>query len=160
MDIEILEKDLPQQRVAAVHIGKPGLRFVNFDDGWSGDMVSAFFTLAERLESAGITDSGPAFAFYLVKEDGDLDPYVAVDLGGRELAADDVTNMVLPPITVVSTVIDYGGPASHAAIGPVYGQLARWAEDHGYDVAGPGRDILISYEEGFVMEHQLPVDSR
>jgi DNA-binding transcriptional MerR regulator/effector-binding domain-containing protein len=160
MDIEILAKDIPQLQVAAVGIGKPGLRFANFDDGWSGDVVSTFFILAERLERAGVTDSGPAFLFYLVREDGDLDPYVAVDMGNRELAGDEVTNMVLPPTKAVSTVVDYGGPASHAAIGPIYGELARWAEDQGYDVTGPGRDILISYEDGFVMEHQLPVKSR
>jgi effector-binding domain-containing protein len=107
-----------------------------------------------------VTDNGPPFSLYRVKEDGDLAPYVAVEMGSRELAADDVTNLVLPPTQVVATVIDYAGGLSHEAVGPIYGELARWAEDHGYDVTEPGRDILISFEDGVVMEHQLPVTSR
>ena len=106
-----------------------------------------------------MTDSGPAFLFYSLREDGALAPFVAVEVGNRELAGDDVTNLGLPPTTVVSTVVDHGESASHAAIGPIYGELVRWAEDHGYDADGPGRAILISYEDGFVMEHQLPVNS-
>ena len=160
MDSEILVKDIPEQKVAAVGVAKPGLRFDNFDDDWSGDVLSAFFTLAERLEDAGVTNGGPTLLFYLVKEDGTLAPFVAVNLGDQELAAEDVTTLVLPSTKVVSTVVDHGAPASHAAIGPIYGELFRWAEDHGYDPDGPGRDILISYENAFVMEHQLPVKSR
>ena len=162
MNSEILVKDIPQLKVAAVGVTKPGLRFDNFDGDWSGDVVAAFFTLAQRLEDAAVTDSGPAFLLYNVKEDGTLAPFVAVDVGNRRIKADDVTHFVLPPTEVVSTVIDHGGAASasHAAIGPIYGELVRWAEDHGYDVVGPGRDILISYEDAFVMEHQLPVKSQ
>ena len=162
MNSEILVKDIPQLKVAAVGVTKPGLRFDNFDGDWSGDVVSAFFTLAQRLEDAAVTDSGPAFLLYKVKEDGTLAPFVAVDVGNRKIKADDVTHFVLPPTEVVSTVIDHGdaASASHAAIGPIYGELVRWAEDHGYERGGAGRDILISYEDAFVMEHQLPVKSQ
>ncbi len=157
MECEIALKGVPEQRVAAVEVDRPGLRFENFDDVWVEDVATAFFTLAERLGDAGITGDGPGFSFYRVKEDGDLAPYVAVEIGDRELAADDVISMVLPPTQVVFTVIDYGGAISHGAVAPIYGELARWAEDHGYDILEPGRDLLVSFEDGVVMEHQLPV---
>jgi effector-binding domain-containing protein len=120
-------------------------------------MAEAFFTLAERLAVAGVTDHGPVFSLYRSKDGGDLAPYVAVEMGNRELVAEDVTNIVLSSTKVVATVIDYAGGLSHAAVGPIYGELARWAEDHGYEVTEPGRDILVSFEDGVIMEHQLPV---
>lgn len=157
MACEILLKEVSEMRVAAIEIDKPGLRFENFDDDWVGDMATAFFTLAERLEVAGMTGDGPAFSFYRMKPDGDLTAFVAVEIGNRELPGEDVIYLVLPPTIVAATVIDHGGALSHGAVGPIYGELARWAEDHGYDVAEPGRDLLISFEDGVIMEHQLPV---
>jgi hypothetical protein len=36
--------------------------------------------------------------------------------------------------------------------------MARYAEDHGYSVRGPGRDHIVSSgDDGLVMELQLPV---
>ena len=40
MDSAILVKDLPEQKVAAVGLARPGLRFDNFDND-SGNVVSA-----------------------------------------------------------------------------------------------------------------------
>jgi DNA-binding transcriptional MerR regulator len=160
MEWEILLKDVPEQRVAAVRVDRAGLSFGNLDETWHEELGVAFFTLAERLDAAGATDHGPAFSFYQLREDGDLIPHVAVDLGGSTLAGDDVIHLTLAAVKVVSTVIDYTGAVSHQTVGPIYGDLARWAEDHGYDVVGPGRDILISLDDGVVMEHQLPVTTR
>jgi DNA-binding transcriptional MerR regulator len=39
MDSEILLKDVPQQRIAAIGIERPGLRFDNFDGGWVEDWL-------------------------------------------------------------------------------------------------------------------------
>ena len=53
----------------------------------------------------------------------------------------------------------YSGAGDHDLIGPLYGQMARYAEKHGYTVEGPGRDNLVSYSAGddMVFELQLPV---
>jgi len=41
---------------------------------------------------------------------------------------------------------------------PAYGQMARYAEDHGYAIRGPGRDHIVSRgDDGLVVELQLPV---
>jgi DNA-binding transcriptional MerR regulator len=160
MECEILLKDVPEQRVAAIRVDRPNLSFDNMDDSWAEDLANAFFILAERLDAAGVTDHGPAFSFYQVGKGGDLIPHVAVEIGNSMLVGDDVINTTLLPIKVVSTVLDYTGTVSHGTVGPIYGELARWAEDHGYDIVGPGRDILISLDDGVVMEHQLPVTDR
>jgi DNA-binding transcriptional MerR regulator len=160
MECEILLKDVPEQRVAAIRVDRPNLSFESLDDSWLDDLGAAFFTLAERLVAAGVTDHGPAFSFYQIGRGGDLIPHVAVEIGELSLAGDDVINTTLSPTKVVSTVLDYTDTVSHQTVGPIYGELARWAEDHGYDVKGPGRDILISLDDGVVMEHQLPVTDR
>jgi effector-binding domain-containing protein len=65
---------------------------------------------------------------------------------------------VLPAIDADETV--FRGLPSHENIGPVYGQMARYAEDHGYRAEGPGRDGVVAVEgDEVVMELQLPVES-
>ena len=50
-----------------------------------------------------------------------------------------------------------GGP-DHGEVGPVFSQMARFAEDHGYLVNGPGRDHIVSGAgDDMVFELQLPV---
>jgi hypothetical protein len=62
----------------------------------------------------------------------------------------------LPAIDAVSTI--YRGAGDHDLIGPVYGQMARYAEDHGYSIHGPGRDHVVSFDGSeLVFELQLPV---
>ena len=53
----------------------------------------------------------------------------------------------------------FRGAASHDLVGPIYGQMARYAEDHGYVLDGAGRDHLLSREDpaDMVLELQLPV---
>jgi hypothetical protein len=66
------------------------------------------------------------------------------------------------PVPAATTV--HRGQPGHDVIGSLYAQLARWTEDHGYSVRGPGRDLMIGPHEvggsDFVTEHQLPISKR
>jgi effector-binding domain-containing protein len=64
----------------------------------------------------------------------------------------------LPGIEAVVTILR--GPGGHDLIGPVYGQMGKYAEDHGYAIRGPGRDHIVDATGGaddVVFELQLPV---
>ncbi len=101
---------------------------------------------------------GPVFTYYDQQPDGTVVPRVAVDVGDQAVPTDTaVVESLLAATDVVSTVVH--GPTGHGDIAPVYGQLARWAEDHGYRAAGPGRDSIVSNGESTeaVVELQLPV---
>ena len=52
------------------------------------------------------------------------------------------------------------GAGGHEMIGPVYGQMAKYAEDHGFEIRGPGRDHVVSVDGGpdeIVIDLQLTV---
>ncbi len=86
-------------------------------------------------------------------------PHFAVEVGNRTVDGDGVVETRLPREQMVSAVVEYPGLPGHDLVGPTYAVLARWAEDQGYDVKGPGRDFMLGGEDGkMVMEHQLPVE--
>jgi DNA-binding transcriptional MerR regulator len=155
MSIDYVIKRIPAVRVAQIrYTGDDGLDF----DALGGFGWQATTKLQEAMKTAQVEPAGPGFMHYEERPDGTLTPIVAtpidphsfVDVEGVEVTA-------LPEITAVVTV--FRGAASHDLVGPIYGQMARYAEDHGYVLRGPGRDHLLSYEgpEHMVLELQLPV---
>jgi DNA-binding transcriptional MerR regulator len=154
MSVDLVIKHVPALRVAQVRWTGPGMPFQEVGDFARENGV----LLLERLGSAGVTIDGSGFMYYDDLDDGTVVPAVAVPIGAQDYDGDDViTIATLPETEVVST--SYQGPGGHdEAIGPLYGQMARFAEDHGYDVHGPGRDHLIEFlADGVHMELQLPV---
>ncbi len=63
--------------------------------------------------------------------------------------------------TAIDAVVSiFSGAGGHELIGPVYGQMGKYAEDHGYAIHGPGRDHIVSLDDApdeIVFELQLPV---
>jgi effector-binding domain-containing protein len=156
MPIDVVLKEIPAFRAAVIRCAQPGLDFYTMEPV----VQPAFVELHKRLHDADVRTVGPPFVFYEPVSEDTLIPNVAVDIGDRPVPVDDlVTEVTLPAITAATTV--HRGRPGHDVIGPLYAQLARWAEDHGYSVHGPGRDLFIGpFEEGgsdFVSEHQLPI---
>ncbi len=164
MTLDIVLKSVPPLRVATVvnrHLA------AGFDDPiveeGEAAMRDAGRRLVEALDAGGVRRLGPLFFFYDEGPGAGLTPHTAVAVGDQPLPADGVVvERTLPAVEVVAAV--YRGAASHSVIGPVYGQLAQWAEDHGYRVLGPGRDHVIEGGTGeadgpVVLELQLPVEA-
>ena len=155
MSIDYVIKQIPAVRVAQLrYTGAEGLDFSTL-----GDFVhSAGDTLRQMVHAGEVEPTGAAFMHYAERADGTLTPILAMPIGAhaavrnREL---EVTE--LPEITAVVTV--YHGPADHDLVGPIYGQMARYAEDHGYLLHGHGRDHWLSHDDmaDVVLELQLPV---
>jgi DNA-binding transcriptional MerR regulator len=156
MSIDMVIKHIPALRVAQVRYrGDEGLDFYDVRE-WG---EAAFQALFDALQAASVSPEGSQFGHYEQRADGTLTPVLAVPIGDQPFAdTRDVETAVLPAIDAVVTV--YRGAPDHDVIGPIYGQMARYAEDHGQRVEGPGRDCVVAVEgDQLVMELQLPVES-
>jgi DNA-binding transcriptional MerR regulator len=154
MSLDLIIKRIPEVRVAQVRYhGDDGLDFAEVRD-WG---ESAFTVLFETLAAASVTPDGPQFAHYEERPDGTLTPLLAVTIGEQPFDdTNDVETAIVPAIDAVVTV--YRGAPDHDLIEPICAEMARYAEDHGHRVQGPGRDCVVAIEEGqLVMELQLPI---
>jgi DNA-binding transcriptional MerR regulator len=139
MSLEFVLRALPAERVAQVrHRGRHGLDFSSVRE-FSRE---ARKVLDHALQTAAVRARGPAFVHYEERPDGTLDPAVAVAIYDQPLEPiASVETAELPGTDAVTTI--YRGVGDHDFIGPVYGQMARYAADHGYIPHGPGRDQLL-----------------
>ena len=154
VSIDIITKRIPETRVAQIrYAGDEGLDFSTMQPF----VREAFASLGASLEEAAIQTEGPWFLHYDERTDGTVTPFVAATIGEHAVIDDDrVECVVLPAFDAAVTVFE--GVPSHDAIGPLYMELARYAEDHGYQICSVGRDCLLGNEDGkAVMELQLPI---
>jgi DNA-binding transcriptional MerR regulator len=156
MSLDFVIKEIPPVRVAQIrYAGEEGLDFFTLADF----VVEAGPKLHAGLRAAGIDPEGPTILHYEERPDGTLTPIVALPIGAQPLPAiDSVEDADLPGIEAVVTILR--GPGGHDLIGPVYGQMGKYAEDHGYAIRGPGRDHIVDATGGaddVVFELQLPV---
>lgn len=155
MSIDMVIRQLPAVRVAQVRYeGDEGLDFSRLSE--FGEFATA--TVDAALAAAGVDDDGPRFFHYEDRPDGTITPILAVPIGEQPCdATPDVEVTTLPAFDAVVTI--YRGTPSHDGVGPLYGQMARYAEDHGYAPRGPGRDHLIERgNDEVVVELTLPVE--
>jgi DNA-binding transcriptional MerR regulator len=152
MPTDVVLKQIPSIRVAAVRAAQTSPTF--------DDVPPIGEDVLRRLADAiGASTTKPLGSFFVFYEDGggDLAPVGAVEIGDQPLP-DGAIEVQLPAIEAATTV--YNGPVDHSIVGPIYGELARWAEDHDYAVAGAGRDVLVAVPDAdgnAVFELQLPL---
>jgi DNA-binding transcriptional MerR regulator len=154
VSLDIAIKHVPALRVAQVRWrGEDGTAFDQLGEWVPG----ARRVLREALASAGVTATGPWFLHYELRPDGTLTPVLAAPIGAAGWPGSrEVDVAELPAVDVVATV--HRGRGGHDVVGPIYGQLARYAEAHGYQTDGPGRDHVIGRDgDDVVLELQLPV---
>jgi DNA-binding transcriptional MerR regulator len=156
MSIDMIIKRVPAIRVAQVRYGgAEGLDFSRL----RGFLEPALATLNRVLDDEGVTrDRESWIMHYVERPDGTLTPILAVPIDDQPFeGTPDVEVSVLADVEAVVTI--YRGTASHDGVGPLYGQMWRYAEDHGYRPQGPGRDRVIErVGDQVVVELTLPVD--
>jgi DNA-binding transcriptional MerR regulator len=156
VSLDFVIKHLPALRVAQIRYqGGEGLDFFSLADF----VIEAGPRLHDGLRAASVEAEGPTFLHYGERPDGTITPMVAVPIGGQPFEAPDgLEEAELPAIDAVVTI--YRGAGGHEFIGPLYGQMAKYGEDHGYEIRGPGRDHIVSLDDApdeIVFELQLPV---
>jgi effector-binding domain-containing protein len=120
--------------------------------------------LREQFDLLGIPGlakvTGPYMIFYEDCDGNDITVHLALPVAGPPAELPPPAKyLVLPEIAAVIAVRN--GPA--ASIFPmVYYDLARWAEAHGYQARGPGREVWVNEVDDIaeagqqVFEVQLP----
>jgi len=149
MTYEVEVKEVPEQRVAAVHV------HTSFDR--IGEEVQhAFMTL-------GQTVGAPIGMPFLVAEDVDEahevgDFEVCFPVSGDVPPSRAVEEMQMPGGRVASTI----HRGLYREIGPAYAALETWIGQHGEHHAGPPRELYLNDpgeagEEAALTEVQMPI---
>jgi DNA-binding transcriptional MerR regulator/effector-binding domain-containing protein len=134
---DIVVKKIPEMVVVAIAGHAPAFGPAN--------IVPVVNRSRELFDQLGIQDlveeAGPLLIFYEHDHGGDVTVYLALPVAEQsaELPA-PARYLVLPEIEAVATV--RSGRA--ASIFPVvYHDLARWAEEQGFQISPPGREIWV-----------------
>lgn len=152
---DVIEKSVPELRLADIRIDEEGLDFATM-----GPQVEAALTeLFTYITETGLKPLGPLFMLHYQSDAHQaFIPHVAVQAGEQEVPSRGrVTELVVPAATVLSTA--HAGPIEASEIGPLYAQLASWAEERGLAIGEFGRELVLelSPDLGGVVELQLPV---
>ena len=153
---DIVMKKIPAMGVVAIAAPAPAFGPVN--------IVPVVNKSRAQFDQLGIFDlvkeAGPLMIFYEHEHGNDVMVYLALPVAEQPAELPPPAQyLVLPEIEAAVAVRN--GPAAN--IFPmVYHDLARWAEDHGYEAHGPGREIWVNEIDDIadvdqqVFEIQLP----
>src|ERR1022692_2539258 len=108
-----------------------------------------------------VTEAGPYLIFYEGDPGTDLTVSLALPVAEAPVALPaPARHLVLPEVQEAAVTVRNGPAASIFPV--VYHDLARWAEEHGYHAAGPGREVWVHMVDDVadvsqqVFEIQLP----
>jgi DNA-binding transcriptional MerR regulator len=129
------------------------------------DQRSLWDELLDYLNQKGARMIGPPMAIYHDKEfkEHDWDIEVVMPLGERIPSGQRVKVYELPGAEKMACVV-HTGP--FATIGEAYDALAKWIDQNGYQIVGPGRELNLrlpeklgdQHDPNTVNELQFPVE--
>ena len=153
---DIVVKKIPEMGVVAIAARAPAFGAAN--------IVPVVNRAKELFDQLGIgervKEAGPYLIFYEHDQFHDVTVYLALPVAEPPAELPEPARyLVLPEIEAVTAA--RSGPA--AGIFPVvYHDLVRWADEHGYDVSPPGREVWVHEVHDIadvsqqVIEIQLP----
>ncbi len=155
---DIVLKSLRAQRVATIGHPVAGFGRANLEPVVGPGMAELHRVLSDR----GVEVTGLPFVFYEGDPGtGTFTAFVAFPVGPEVHDLPPPAAVVeLPEVEQAATVVLVApGDETHHQ---VYGELARWIEQHGYELDGHGRDVFLNTtspqsQADLVMEAQLPL---
>ncbi len=122
-----------------------------------------FTAVCDPLSSCKVNYAGPPMAIYYDGEykEKDVDVEVAVPVLTEDEQVAGFMVRELPGIEQAACLIHRG---SFENLHHAYSALMKWADDHGYQIAGPDRELYLvnpdecQSEDEYVTELQLPVE--
>jgi DNA-binding transcriptional MerR regulator len=137
-------EDVIVKKIAPVRVAELTATAAGYESAAIGPVIQPLYPeLMRRLETAGVTPTGPGVAYY-----GPAGATEAVLVhAGIQVAADpsgryDFAVVDLPPITSAATIVHRGAMDTVEQSLQV---LARWLEDHGYRTDGYAREVYLDY---------------
>jgi DNA-binding transcriptional MerR regulator len=129
------------------------------------DQRSLWDELLDYLNQKGVRMIGPPMAIYHDKEfkERDWDIEVVMPLNEKIPSGQHVNVYELPGAEKMACVV-HSGP--FATIGEAYDALAKWIDQNGYQIVGPGRELNLrlpeklgdQHDPNTVNEIQFPVE--
>ncbi|MEU8874006.1 MerR family transcriptional regulator [Streptomyces javensis] len=152
---DVVIKTLPAVRVAELTTTAAG-----FDPQDIGPVITPLYDeLFRRLDTAGITPTGPGVAYYEDAPEGGgaVTVHAAIQVSAPLRDGEDLRILDLPPVDQAVTIV-HRGPMD--AVVPTAQALAHWIDGNGYRSAGYPREINLECPENrdeWVTELQAPV---
>jgi effector-binding domain-containing protein len=155
------EENMPAQEVTIKPINQIEVISVrNIIPSYSevGSLFNEAYAIVGKFK---IQPAGPPIGIYHDPEhqEQDVDVEVAVPISASGTAGVDIPTKQLPGVEEMACIFHQGG---YSTIGASYGNLMKWVEENGYQVAGAVREVYIrgpesGEEEKYLTEIQLPV---
>ena len=153
---DIVVKKVPAMGVVAIAAPAPAFGPEN--------IVPVVNQSAAQFDRLGISDlvkkAGPYVLFYEHDNYTDVTVYLALPVAEQPAELPPPAQYLVLPEIEAAVAVRNGLAANIFPM--VYHDLARWAEDHGYEVHGPGREIWVNEVDDIadvdqqVFEIQLP----
>jgi DNA-binding transcriptional MerR regulator len=153
---DIVVKKVPAMGVVAIAAPAPAFGPEN--------IVPVVNQSAAQFDRLGISDlvkkAGPYVLFYEHDNYTDVTVYLALPVAEQPAELPSPAQYLVLPEIEAAVAVRNGLAANIFPM--VYHDLARWAEDHGYEVHGPGREIWVNEVDDIadvdqqVFEIQLP----
>lgn len=151
--------DVQVKRVPGVRVAELTGTAASFEPESITPVIGPLYDeLCGRLDSAGLTPTGPAITYYEDSPDGDgvlVHATLPVDAGPEEVH--DFAVVVLPEIEQAATILHRGCMDD---VMPTIQTLARWIDANGYRSAGYNRELYIECRQdrdAWVTELQEPI---
>ncbi|MGW4205410.1 MerR family transcriptional regulator [Streptomyces sp. NPDC004726] len=152
---EVIVKSIPAVRVAELTAVA-----VSYEPHDIGPVIKPLYEeLFRRLDTAGVTTTGPGIAYYedTPEDDGSVLVHAAVAVSAEPRPGPDFAIVDLPAIERAATIVHHG---SLDAVVPTAQTLAHWIEASGQRSAGYAREVTLECPEDiekWVTELQEPL---
>jgi DNA-binding transcriptional MerR regulator len=155
---EPVVKEIPAMRVIS---GRRTGTYEEVCSGVSTALMGIIFSPENRRN--GVTITGPCMSLCYDGEyrETDADIEMAIPVQGQVVVPDPSFSVrILPAVKVVSVV--YRGPYDHEGFSVAFGNVFRFAAEHGLETTGPDRQVYLNDPgttpaEELLTEVQIPV---
>ncbi len=154
-DYEVVVKRVEAVRVASVLDVIPSFAVVNATFNRLFDEVIAY------INANGGRFAGPALDLWLDSEmkDSDMNVQVAMPVAGDLPESERIKVLTLPAIETMACAIHHG---DFSNIKSAHGAVHDWVNANGYNIAGPCREVYLTYDRNgdpahYVTEIQYPI---
>jgi DNA-binding transcriptional MerR regulator len=163
--LDIIEREgaMPAEDIAikcipAVRVAELVGQAAGFDPESITPVIGPLYDeLCRRLDSAGVTPSGPGIAYYEDGPDGAVLVHAGFPVNAEHCAGPDFSMVDLPGIARAATIVHRG---SMDSVMTSVQTLARWIDANGYRSAGYNRELYIATgpdRDSWVTELQEPL---
>ncbi|WP_063065602.1 MerR family transcriptional regulator [Nocardia violaceofusca] len=154
------QEDVVVKRLPAVRVAELNATATSFSPDETGPLIARLFDeLRRRLDSVGVTATGPRTIYFETPEEGDVGivVHVGVPVPAQVTEGADFRVVSLPAVECAATVVHRGMEHGFLSTSQL---LVRWVEAHGYRFDGHAREITLNVSQNpdeSVAELQAPI---